>query len=136
MAENYLKDAGIILEEARQAREKGLHHRAIRLSQEACELALKACLRAVGIEYPKAHDLSDILLENRERFPGWFRCIVDELAEASSWLAERRGPAMYGDEVGGRPPSALFDEADSAKALSYASRCVKAAGRLLEEFYR
>jgi HEPN domain-containing protein len=43
----------------------------VRLSQECVELSLKAVLKAVGIEYPKIHDVSDILIDFVDRFPEW-----------------------------------------------------------------
>ncbi len=135
MAENYLKDARIILEETETMFDKRVFHRVIRLCQEAVELALKACLRIVGIEYPRSHDVSDVLTENRDRFPAWFRGEIRDLAEASSWLAEKRGPAMYGDEVGGIPASRLFTREDAEQALNYARKVVGLAFRLFKEFY-
>lgn len=135
MAENYLNDAEIILEEAKTMFSKRIFHRAIRLCQEATELALKSCLRVVGVEYPRSHDVSDVLLENEDRFPAWFRKEIEGLVEASSWLAEKRGPAMYGDEIGGIPASRLFTQEDAEQALKYARKVVSLAFRLFKEFY-
>jgi len=63
----YIKDAKIIMEEARESLEKGHHHRTIRKCQESVELALKGLLRLIGIEYPKSHRVGDILLESSLR---------------------------------------------------------------------
>jgi len=41
----------------------------------------------IGIEYPK-HDVSRILLINKERFPKWFP--VMEFAKMSRMLAEKK----------------------------------------------
>ncbi len=41
----------------------------VRESQEIVELALKGLLRQVGIEPPKQHDVSDLILGAMERFP-------------------------------------------------------------------
>lgn len=40
-------------------------------------------MNPVGIEYPKIHYVSDVLLKVREGFPKWFREDLDEIAEAS-----------------------------------------------------
>lgn len=40
----------------------------IRESQEIVELCLKGMLRYVGIEPPKYHDVSPLLVEHQERF--------------------------------------------------------------------
>jgi len=135
MAENYLNDAKIILEEAITMFNKRVSHRVIRLCQESVELALKACLRIVGIEYPRSHDVSDVLAENKNRFPTWFQTEIESLIEASSWLAEKRGPAMYGDEVGGIPASRLFTQEDAKQALNYAKKTISLAFKLFKEFY-
>lgn len=135
LAENYLSDAASILDEARSAEEKGLHHRAIRRSQESFELALKSILRAVGIEYPKEHDVSDALRDSSGKLPNWLRSKLPYLEEGGAWLWERRGAAMYGDEIAGKPASQLFTESDSQKALEYAQEGVSTAKRLLDELF-
>lgn len=41
----------------------------VRESQEAVELALKGLLRACGIDPPRIHDVSEVLLRAKERLP-------------------------------------------------------------------
>ena len=135
MAENYQRDAKSILAEAKAARMRRLHHRAIRLSQESFELALKAALRTIGIEYPKEHEVSDALRENMAKFPGWFQSHIAYLEEASAWLTEKRGPSMYGDEIAGIPASRLFTSNDSRKAVEYASQAQRLVKKLLRETF-
>jgi hypothetical protein len=45
---------------------------------------------------------------NKGRFPEWFP--VERFAEISLRLAEKREPAMYGNELRMMPTSILFDE--------------------------
>lgn len=135
LAEHFLADAKALLSEARVAQRRRRIHRSIRLGQEAVELASKACLRALGIEYPKAHDVSDALEANRDKLPGWFRAALPSLVRASAWLAAQRGPAMYGDEVGGVPAAELFGVRDGVRAVHAAARAVVLADRLLREFF-
>ncbi|MHC1628516.1 MAG: HEPN domain-containing protein [Candidatus Nezhaarchaeales archaeon] len=59
------------MKDAKEALNDGLY--ALRLSQEAVELSLKASLRLVAIEYPKKHDVSNVLIEVKERYPEWFK---------------------------------------------------------------
>lgn len=136
IAKDYLENAKIILDEAKTASFKKAYHRVVRLSQESFELALKACLRIIGIEYPKSHEVSDVMMENKDSFPSWFRDKTKYLCEASVWLFEKRGLAMYGDEIKGEPASKLFDEEDAKKALSFANEAVKLAFKLFKEFYQ
>lgn len=135
MAENYLRDSESILTEAEAARTRELHHRAIRLSQESFELTLKAILRAVAVEYPKEHDVSDAVVEILDKLPDWFRSHATYLKEGSQWLSQRRGPSMYGDEIAGKPASQLFTAEDSRKALEYANQAHALAKRLLQEMF-
>ncbi|MEM2928395.1 MAG: HEPN domain-containing protein [Nitrososphaerota archaeon] len=135
MAKSYLEDAKIILDEAKIAFNKRIFHRVVRLCQEATELALKACLRIIAIEYPKNHEVSDVLIENKDKFPEWFKEKIEYLNEASNWLSEKRGAAIYGDEIGGIPALKLFDENDGKKALEYANEVIRLAIKFFEEFY-
>ena len=42
----------------------------VRESQEVVELALKALLRSCGIDPPRTHDVSEVLLREEDRLPG------------------------------------------------------------------
>ncbi|MEM3563261.1 MAG: HEPN domain-containing protein [Candidatus Jordarchaeaceae archaeon] len=61
LAKSYIYQASSRVKDAREALDEKNYPYAVRLSQEAVELSLKAVLRLVGIEYPKIHDLSEIL---------------------------------------------------------------------------
>jgi HEPN domain-containing protein len=69
----------------------------VREAQELVELALKAVLRHVGIEPPKWHDVSAILLEHRTRFALVAEADLERLATASTWLRKERELSFYGD---------------------------------------
>lgn len=126
-------EAGNRLEVARRCLKEGLWSFCVRQSTECLELSLKGCLRLVGVEYPKEHDVSLVLLDSRGRFPGWFQEDVQALADYSRTLAKMRGPSLYGDEVRGVPAMELFVEKDAAYALEGAGRALTAAKRLLRE---
>lgn len=106
---------------------------AVRQAQESVELALKACLRAIGIEYPKHHDVGPILKKERKRFPGWFEKEIDSIARLSKSLAKKREPAMYGSEPPGSPPGMLFSKRDAKKAMIDAIFAFNHAKRLINE---
>jgi HEPN domain-containing protein len=82
--------------------------RAIRRSQEALELAAKACLRYLGVEYPKQYDVGDALESIGEKLPEELKAKSPEFKELLSRLAEVRGPSMYGFEKEGIPPEQAF----------------------------
>ncbi|MCL7389994.1 MAG: HEPN domain-containing protein [Thaumarchaeota archaeon] len=133
LAQDYLRRAEARLAFARYALDQGYYPEVVRYSQECVELSLKACLRLVGVEYPKVHDVSEILKAESTRFPDWFREKIDKLAEISRDLAEKRAPSMYGVEVTGKPPEELFNKDDALKALEDAELVYKLARSLLEQ---
>ncbi|RLF20800.1 MAG: hypothetical protein DRN15_10290 [Thermoprotei archaeon] len=81
LARDYLYRALRCLKEAQLALEERDSAGTIRRAQEALELAVKALLRALSIEYPRAHDVSDVLIEHKEALPSPLRERVNHLAE-------------------------------------------------------
>ncbi|MGC8933152.1 MAG: HEPN domain-containing protein [Candidatus Methanodesulfokora sp.] len=90
---------------------------AVRLSQECVELCLKAVLKAVGVEYPKIHDVSDVLLDFKDRFPDWFQEELDFLSWSSKILVKKREPSFYGAEEDVLSPEEVMDEEDAKMRL-------------------
>ena len=91
----------------------------VRESQEIVELALKALLRAAGIDPPRVHDVADVIEAERGRLPA--ALAVDEtdlLAAASRDLRRDRELAFYGAED--LTPSDFYrqDDADNARATA------------------
>lgn len=97
----------------------------VRESQEALELALKGLLRSCGIDPPRNHDVSDVLLAERERLPEALRGEIEALAAASRDLRRDRELAFYGAED--LTPSAFYGREDAEQALE----AVRAAVRLI-----
>lgn len=105
----------------------------VRLSQECVELSLKAVLKAVGIEYPKVHDVSDVLTDIAARLPSWFQKEIPFLRESSRLLFKKREPSLYGDEEALTSPDDLMSKADSEDAVCRAKRTHTACSRLISE---
>ncbi len=72
------------------------------------EIASKAVLRRLAIEYPHEHDVSEALEAASERLPDYLRAKVDELTSMVEELARVRGPALYGYELEGIPAGEIF----------------------------
>jgi len=134
LAGSYLKESLLRLKSAKRAFDDGFWAYCIRQSQECVELSLKAALRLVAIEYPKTHDVSQVLIEQKDRFPEKHREEINELAEISSTLSKMRGPSMYGDELRGLPPEELFTKRDAEYALNSAEKAFNWAKKLLDAF--
>jgi HEPN domain-containing protein len=103
----------------------------VRESQEALELALKGLLRAYGVDPPRAHDVSDVLLAERERLPEAIRGRLAELASASRDLRRDRELSFYGAED--LTPSAFYDKKDAERAREMARDAVQAIAAVVLE---
>jgi len=102
----------------------------LRQSQETVELSLKAALRLKGIEYPKFHDVSEVLLRSAQRFPARFSQLIPAFAEVSRKLAEKREASMYGFEEMGRPPDELVSKQEAKAAFDNALEIFSACRKL------
>jgi len=132
LARGYLRQARYRLGEVERALSDGEWAIAIRRSQECVEQALKAALRFVGLEPPKWHDVSEVLLRYPERFPPWFRERLDDLALISRRRKEHRELSFYGNEVEGIPPDALYTLEDAQQARDDAQVVYRLCHRLIE----
>ncbi len=138
LALDYIERAAMTLEEARRAMEKEVNSLTIRRSQETVELSLKAALRYLAIEYPRDHDVSDILLTLKDKrpLPGWFEKKIEYMARVSSDLTRKRGPAFYGDERTFTPASQLFTREESLRALREAEEVFENCKKLIKQSKR
>ncbi|MFW6199571.1 MAG: HEPN domain-containing protein [Gemmatimonadota bacterium] len=96
----------------------------VREAQEIVELTLKALLRSCGVDPPRIHDVSDVLLEQEERLPDAVRRDLDVLVDASRTLRRDRELAFYGAED--LTPSDFYSREDAAQARESARRVVEA----------
>jgi HEPN domain-containing protein len=94
----------------------------VRESQEIVELALKGLLRAYGIEPPRIHDVSGLLLAERERLPAALHGKLPRLAEISRDLRRDRELAFYGAED--LTPGSFYSLADADRAQAGARETV------------
>ncbi|MEM2896394.1 MAG: HEPN domain-containing protein [Candidatus Bathyarchaeia archaeon] len=131
LARAYLDEAKMRVETARRALEEEALAYCIRQSQEAVELSLKGALRFVGIEPPKWHDVGIILIENKDRFPEWFKSEIESIASTSRWLRREREPSMYGDEELGLPPKRIFTKSYAERAFKEASNVFEVVSKLV-----
>lgn len=96
----------------------------VRESQEVVELALKGLLRASGIEPPRIHDVSDVLMAERSRLPTPIQREVETLAAGSRTLRRDRELAFYGAED--LTPSGFYTKEDAVAARDIARKTVAA----------
>jgi len=120
IAKSYLRQAEARLEDAKDALSEGNYPYAVRLSQECVELSLKAALKAVGIDYSKVHDVSDVPEVVSERFPEWFKAEIDFLCESSKILAKKREISLYGGEEAFLTPEDVISRENASDAVERA----------------
>ena len=95
----------------------------VRESQEVVELALKGLLRSCGIDPPRVHDVSDVLVSERDRLPEAVAADLDALVTASRQLRRDRELAFYGAED--LTPSGFYSREDANRARSQARHVVE-----------
>lgn len=89
-AQKRLKILGMLLDE-------NDYSDVVREAQEIVGLALKGMLRQIGIEPPKWHDVGQLILEYKTRFPDEVSAQAEKLAGISAWLRKEREFSFYGD---------------------------------------
>jgi len=97
LAQAYLAKARSRLKALAVLRDDGAFSDVVREAQELVELALKAMLRAAGVEPPKFHDVGALLVDHRQRFPADVAVQVERAAQISGDLRRERELAFYGD---------------------------------------
>jgi HEPN domain-containing protein len=122
------------LEDGREALQDQNFAYCVRLSAECVELSLKAILKLVGIEYPKKHDVSGILLLAINRFPNWFRDHAPRIAESNKILTKKREPALYGCEEAFLAPEDVISKEDATDAIKRAEEAYNACKKLVDTF--
>ncbi len=90
----------------------------VRESQEIVELALKALLREYHIEVPRIHDVSGILMQEKDKFPKELNNEMDKICDISRSLRRDIELAFYGSED--LTPSEFYHEKDARQALDSA----------------
>ena len=133
LAKTYFEEALRRIKTSKQALKEDAFAYCMRQSQEAVELSLKASLRLVGIEPPKWHDVGIILIENRDKFPNWFKKEIETVASISRWLRMEREPSMYGDEELGLPPQKIYTKNYAERALSECNYIIELVSKLIKE---
>ncbi len=102
----------------------------MREAQEIVELALKGMLRQTGIEPPKWHDVSSLILEYRGRFPEAVGKSAERLADISSYLRKEREISFYGDLD--FIPTEEYSRDDALRAISDANFAVQMASQVIK----
>ena len=124
LARDYIRRAAVRLQSLEVLHGAGSWADVVRESQEVVELALKGLLRTCGVDPPRIHDVSEVLIAERERLPAELHAAVEELAEISRSLRRDRELAFYGAED--LTPSGFYSRKDAEQAFEGARRVVEA----------
>lgn len=115
LSADYIKRAKVRLEAVELLLRRQSYADVVREAQEVVELALKSLLRKFGIQPPRIHDVSQVLLDEKSRFPGGLQKDLTQLAKISKSLRRDRELAFYGTED--LTPSDFYTEEDAHMAL-------------------
>jgi len=129
-AQNAIRNAERELGNGLRCMDEGDHVGALKHFQESSEHAAKAVLIAYATDYPKVHGVGRFLLENRERFPEWFKLELDEMAEVVDALARNRPMYRYSYEY---PPEEHRDTAEGVRPK--VEKLVMNCARLISELF-
>lgn len=102
----------------------------VRESQEVVELSLKAFLRHCHIEFPRVHDVSGILEEEKLKFPAEVQKNLNRYIKISKSLRRDRELAFYGSED--LTPSEFYKEEDALVAQENAIWVVETLAKIIE----
>jgi len=91
----------------------------VRESQEVIELALKALLRASGIDVPRVHDVSSVLREEKDRLSKIVHPHLERIIDVSQEARRDRELAFYGSED--VTPSSFYREKHAKIAIENAN---------------
>jgi HEPN domain-containing protein len=122
LARDYVQRATVRLEALKVLSAAGSWADVVRESQEIVELALRGLLQASGVQPPRIHDVSEILIAERAGLPEALRGEVERLAEASLQLRRDRELAFYGAED--LTPSGFYSADDAHRAQASAQLVV------------
>ena len=134
LAKDYLNEASFRVETAGNVINKEAYAYCVRQCQEAVEMTLKAALRIAGLDYPKWHDIGNVLIKEKDKFPEIFQNNIPKLTSISTLLMKFRELAMYGDEKSSKSPSSLFNKEVAMKALNDAKFCLEKVTSMFELF--
>ena len=96
--EKLLKEAEWIFErDLKIAADEENYNLAVRRAQEVVELAIKGCLRTLGIDFPKVHDAGFVFMKEVGKKLDFQESTLKEIERISKWLAEARAPSFYGE---------------------------------------
>jgi HEPN domain-containing protein len=122
LALDYVRRAAVRLEALDVLFDRESWADVVRESQQIVELALKSLLLAVKIDPPRVHDVSDILLAERDRLPRALLPALETLAGASRRLRRDRELAFYG--AADLTPSGFYRKSDAEAARDSARETV------------
>lgn len=130
-ATSSLEDARESLYEAIQSRERKKYHRAVRRSQEAVELSLKALCWFHGLVPPKSHDIGAFVI--RELGNTIDPSILEKMATFSKNLEKDRATSFYTSEF--VLPKEKYAKSDADGAIEEARYVVNEVSKILKAMH-
>ncbi len=136
-AKSAIKDAKEWLKSARLMKENGLYGKAVYALEMSLEIAMKAVLIATHKDFPKKHDISDLLedavLIDKKKFPNKFVDELDEMKSVFSDLLRLRNIGGYSFRSGSAEGLLKKEAADKIDSVEkFVDLCEKAVDHLTD----
>ena len=128
LSSSYITKAGKRLKILNLLLEDEAYSDVVREAQEIVELVQKAILRKIGIDPPKWHDVSDIIIENFNLIPEEYHSGLRSQISVGKWLRGERELSFYGDID--FIPTEEYSIEDAKKAFDGAVKWLNIATRL------
>ncbi len=110
---SWIEDAERWYSLAEAANNAKFYDKSLYCLEMSMESSLKAILTGSGIEFPKSHNVTHLLIANKESFPRGIRALVDGIVDVFSALLELRNASGY------RAESSLTDKDFKGKVDVY-----------------
>lgn len=115
LSQSYKKKAGDRIKALEFLESIGAHSDVVREGQECVELILKGFLRNLGVEIPKIHDVSRVLVEHTSKLPKDVAECLPKICSISKNLRRDRELSFYGTEDW--IPTEEYGEEDSKRVI-------------------
>ncbi|MBI2917074.1 MAG: HEPN domain-containing protein [Chloroflexi bacterium] len=131
-AENFLREASKLSDEAEAFLRNLEHYRALEFSQRSVEFSIKSVLLRYGVTFQYTHhpapDLRKVV-----GLPEWFKRKVPQVELYSRLLSAARSYATYGDVELAVPPGEIIDQKLAQFAVAAAWSTYSDCSRLSNE---
>lgn len=129
LAFSYLKKAKIRLKLIQLAFDLDGYSDVVHDAQGLVELCVKGMLLSAGINVPKFHEVSNLLMEHRDKFPPEEQALFPKIIKISKSLRRNRELSFYGDDD--FIPTEEYSMEEASEAIENAKLVLETANKVI-----